>query len=71
MTQQLYMNHGHPDGDLITSLLAYTWCEVTRTHFRNQHNTDWKTAWTREWQACTKVGLLHHVVNFVYESVQV
>ena len=23
MTQQFNMNHGHPDGDLVTSILAY------------------------------------------------
>ena len=25
MTQHLNMNHGHPDGDLLTSILAYEW----------------------------------------------
>ena len=38
---------GHPD-DLITSLLAYRWFEETRTHFRNQRNSNWKTAWNKE-----------------------
>ena len=25
MTQQFNVNHGHPDGDLMTSILAYEW----------------------------------------------
>ena len=31
MTQQFHMNHGHPDGDLMTSLLAYHWFYATRS----------------------------------------
>ena len=48
MTHQFYMNHGHPDGDLITSLLASRWFEETRTNFRNQRNSDWKTGWNKD-----------------------
>ena len=71
MTQQFYMNHGHPDGDPMTSLLAYQWFEVTRKHFRNQYHADWKIAWNKEWNACAKVGLFHHVMHAISESVQV
>ena len=33
VTQQFNMNHGHPDGDLVTSILAYLWfIECRKTH---------------------------------------
>ena len=62
MTQQFNMNHGHPDGDLQTSILPYEWFVDTRNHDTNSY-TDWKTTWNRDWNACTKVGLMHHVMN--------
>ena len=34
MTQQFNMNHGHPDGDLLTSILAYEWFLDTRNLHR-------------------------------------
>ena len=70
MTQQLYMNHGHPDGDLMTSFLAYQWFEETRKHFRNQY-ADQRVAWNEEWNVCARVGLMHHVMRAISESVQV
>ena len=70
MTQQFNMNHGHPDGDLLTSILAYEWFLKTKNHYTNTY-TDWKTSWNREWNACTKVGLMHHVLVAIHESVLV
>ena len=64
------MNHGHPDGDLLTNILAYEWFVDTRNHYTNAC-ADWKTSWNREWSACTKVGLMHHVLNAIHESVLV
>ena len=63
MTQQFNTNHGHPDGDLLTSILACEWFLESKRHY-NQKYTDWKTSWTREWNACSKVGLMHHGVGF-------
>ena len=37
MTQQYYTNHGHPDGDIMTSILACHWFSVTREHHRRSH----------------------------------
>ena len=34
MTQQLEMNHGHPDGDIVTSLMAYHWFCAARDYHR-------------------------------------
>ena len=31
MTQQFNLNHGHPDGDLLTSILAYQWFHTTHS----------------------------------------
>ena len=38
-TQQLNMNHGHLDGDLLTSILAYEWFLENQQHY-NQTYTD-------------------------------
>ena len=62
------MNHGHPDGDLLTSILAYEWLLENKRHY-NQKYTDWRTSWTREWNACTKVGLMHHVLVAIHDSI--
>ena len=70
MTQQFNVNHGHTDGDLLTSILAYEWfLECQRTH--SGKYGDWRTSATLEWKACTKVGLIHHVVVAIHESVMV
>ena len=71
MTQQFNLNHGHSDGDLLTNILAYQWFVETRTHYSQHYYNDWKIAWSKEWTACSKVGLMHHVMNAIYESVQV
>ena len=68
MTQQFNMNHGHPDGDLLTSILAYEWFLGNRQHYQQSY-TDWKTSWNREWNACTRVGLMHHVLVTIRDSV--
>ena len=34
-----------------------------------EQDTDWRTAWTQEWKACSKVGLMHHVLAAIHESV--
>ena len=70
MTQQFNMSHGHPDGDLLTSILAYEWFLANRRDYK-QIYTDWRTSWTREWNACAKVGLMHHVLVAIHESVMV
>ena len=71
MTQQFKRNHGHPDGDLLARIQAYEWFVETRKHYSNIYYNDCKTAWNKEWTACSKVGLMHHVMNAIYESVQV
>ena len=70
MTQQLNVNHGHPDGDLMTSILAYEWY-LERMKTYSTKYTDWRTNTTQEWKACTKVGLIHHVLVAIHESVLV
>ena len=47
MTQQFNMNHGYPDGDLLTSILAYEWFLENKRHY-NQKYTDWKTSWSQD-----------------------
>ena len=37
----------------------------------SNRDTDWRTAWQRGWNACSKVGLMHHVMNGIHESVLV
>ena len=60
MTQQFNVNHGQPDGDLMTSILAYElYLECMKTY--STKYTDWRTNTAQEWKACTKVGLIHHV----------
>ena len=49
MTQQFNMNHGHPDADLLTSILACERFLETKNHYTNTY-TDW-TSWNREWNA--------------------
>ena len=46
MTQQFNMNHGHPDKDLLTSILAYEWFLENKNHYTNSYS-DWKTSWSR------------------------
>ena len=57
MTQQSNVNHGHPDGDLITSILAYEWFLELKTTYARSYD-DWRLTQTQEWRACTKVGLI-------------
>ena len=67
-TQQFNVNHGHPDGDLLTSILAYEWFLECQKTYSNKYG-DWKTNATQEWKACSKVGLIHHVMVAIHESV--
>ena len=60
----------HPDGDLMTSILAYEWYLECRKACTSKY-ADWKVNTTQEWKACTKVGLIHHVLVAVHESVLV
>ena len=67
VTQQFNMNHGHPDGDLVTSILAYLWfLECKKIHSSRPDD-----AAAMEWRACAKVGLIHHVLVAIHESVMV
>ena len=67
MTQQFNVNHGHPDGDLMTSILAYEWyLECKKTH--TSKYDDWQVNSTQEWRACSKVGLIHHVLVATHDS---
>ena len=65
MTQQLNLNHGHPDGDVLTSILAYQRFVETKKYYSEHYGNDWKTAWNKEWMVCSKVGLMHHVTNAI------
>ena len=69
MTQQFRIIHGHPDGDLMTSLLAYHWFYAAK-EFHRQRSHDWKHAWKEEVIACTRVGLIHHVMHSIWASAQ-
>ena len=51
MTQQFNVNHGHPDGDLLTSILAYEWFLECQKTYLNKYS-DWKTNAMLEWKAC-------------------
>ena len=71
-TQRFNVNPGHPDGDLLTSILAYEWfiaCKKNYTYVNRY--TDWKVNVTQEWRACQRVGLIHHVTVAIHESVMV
>ena len=70
MTQQFNVNHGHPDGDLMTSILAYEWYLECRKAYTSKYE-DWQTNSTQEWKACTRVGLIHHVLVAIHDSVLV
>ena len=64
MTQELDLKHCHPEETFsLTSIFAYQWFVETRKYSSHFYANDWKTAW--------KVGLMHHVMNAIYESVQV
>ena len=66
--QQHYVNHGHPDGDIMTSLMAYHWFSETREYHATR-NRDHRAAWREELPSCKKVVLLHHVMHSIWESV--
>ena len=70
MTQQFNVNHGHPHADLLTSILAYEWFLECKKTYTNKFS-DWKTNTTQEWKACSNVGLIHHVLVAIHESVLV
>ena len=70
MTQQFNVNHGHPDGDLMTSILAYEWYLEGKKMYATRY-TDGRVSASQEWKACTKVGLIHHVLVASHESVLV
>ena len=70
VTQQLNMNHGHPDGDLVTSILAYLWFLECKKFYTSRY-PDWGDTSPMEWKACTRVGLIHHVLAAIHESVLV
>ena len=57
VTQQFNLNHGHPDGDLVTSILAYQWFLACKKN----HSSRPDDAPAMEWRARAKVGLIHHV----------
>ena len=67
VTQQFNLNHGHPDGDLVTSILAYLWFLECKKH----HSSRPDDAAAMEWRACAKIGLIHHVMAAIHESVMV
>ena len=68
MTKQLYMNHGHPDGDIVTSLMAYRWFGTVRENACRSR--DQERAWMEELTSCQKVGLMHHAMHSIWESVE-
>ena len=70
MTQQFNVNHGHPDGDLLTSILAYEWFLECQKTCSNKYG-DWKTSAMLEWKACSRVGLIHHVLVAIHKSALV
>ena len=70
MTQQFNVNHGHPDGDLMTSILAYEWYLECKKNYTSKYD-DWSTNSAQEWRACSKVGLIHHVLVAIHDSVPV
>ena len=67
VTQQLNLNHGHPDGDPVTSILAYLWY----IECKKNHSSRPDDAAAMEWRACAKIGLIHHVLVAIHESVMV
>ena len=70
MTQQFNVNHGHPDGDLLSSIVAYEWFLECKKTYTSRY-TDWKVSQEQEWRACSRVGLIHHVMAAIHESVLV
>ena len=55
VTQQFNLNHGHPDGDLVTSILAYLWF----LEWKKNHASRPDDAAAMEWKACARIGLIH------------
>ena len=47
MTQQFNVNHGHPDGDLMTSILAYEWYLECKKTYTSKYD-DWRVNSTQE-----------------------
>ena len=67
VTQQFNLNHGHPDGDLVTSLLAYHWFLACR----RSHSSRPDEVPALVWKACARVGLIYHVLCAIHDSVMV
>ena len=67
VTQQFNLNHGHPDGDLVTSLLAYHWFLACR----QSHSSRPDDVPALVWKACARVGLIYHVLAAIHDSVMV
>ena len=67
VTQQFNLNHGHPDGDLVTCILAYHWFLACR----RTHSSRPDEAASQEWAACAKVGLIHHILVAIHDTVMV
>ena len=67
VTQQFNLNHGHPDGDLVTSLLAYHWFLACR----RSHSSRPDDVPALVWKACARVGLIYHVLAATHDSVMV
>ena len=67
VTLQFNLNHGDPDGDLVTSLLAYHWFLACR----RSHSSRPDDVPALVWKACARVGLIYHVLSAIHDSVMV
>ena len=63
VTQQFNLNHGHPDGDLVTSILAYLWY-IWETFFNTQPQ---KTRVSLVTEACT--SMTHLSISGLMQSL--
>ena len=68
VTQLLNSNHVHPDGDVMTRLLAYHWFCTTRDYHASYASNS-KEAWNAEIRSCKSVGLLHHITHVAWEQL--
>ena len=72
MTQHLYMNHGHPDGDIMTSLMAYHWFCATRDYHgrykkKSKGSTETRVAFF-EFLACLEPFWGQKIPDVVYHQ---
>ena len=62
MTQQYFINHGHPDGDVMADLLDFHWyCGIREYYghyFVNRNDAKKQEQWS-----CKGAGLLHHIMQ--------